>query len=326
MDVLLAMRTFRRVVERGSFSQAAVDLGQSTAAVSKQVRQLEKHLGSLLLLRTTRRMSLSESGQAYFSECCHLLEELDALERATQSGSSEPSGRLRVNAPLSFGLKVLSPILVAFMQRYPDLKVELTLDDRLLDVVSEGFDVSLRIRSHLPDSSLVARRLGEVAQVICAAPAYLKANGTPHSVEALREHSCLAYRLAEHPGSWQLQGPQGNSRLELPVRLAVDNSLMLSEMLLAGLGIGALPSFIAQPLLDSGQLMQLLPEQSMPRRSIYALYASHRHVSQKVRVFVDFLACALQALPPDTPASDASAGAVKNIVDTSMPGSQIRAY
>ncbi|MBM3103670.1 LysR family transcriptional regulator [Pseudomonas sp. V1] len=312
MDVLLAMRTFRRVVERGSFSQAAVDLGQSTAAVSKQVRQLEKHLGSLLLLRTTRRMSLSESGQAYFSECCHLLEELDALERATQSGSSEPSGRLRVNAPLSFGLKVLSPILVAFMQRYPDLKVELTLDDRLLDVVSEGFDVSLRIRSHLPDSSLVARRLGEVAQVICAAPAYLKANGTPHSVEALREHSCLAYRLAEHPGSWQLQGPQGNSRLELPVRLAVDNSLMLSEMLLAGLGIGALPSFIAQPLLDNGQLLQLLPEQSMPRRSIYALYASHRHVSQKIRVFVDFLASALEALAPDTPAYNPSTGAVKH--------------
>lgn len=295
MDVLVAMRTFRRVVERGSFSLAAIDLGQSTAAVSKQVRQLEERLGSLLLLRTTRRMSLSEAGEVYFSECCHLLDELDALERATQAGASEPSGRLRVNAPLSFGLKVLSPLLVVFMQRYPQLKVELTLDDRLLDVVSEGFDVSLRIRSHLPDSSLVARRLGEVEQVICAAPAYLQANGTPQRIDELHEHSCLAYRLAEHPGSWHLLGPQGSSRLELPVRFAVDNSLMLSDMLLAGLGIGALPSFIAQPLLDSGQLLQLLPEQSMPRRSIYALYASHRHVSQKVRVFVDFLAGELEA-------------------------------
>lgn len=295
MDVLVAMRTFRRVVERDSFSLAAVDLGQSTAAVSKQVRQLEERLGSLLLLRTTRRMSLSEAGQAYFNECCHLLDELDALERATQVGASEPSGRLRVNAPLSFGLKVLSPILVAFMQRYPELKVELTLDDRLLDVVGEGFDVSLRIRSHLPDSSLIARRLGEVEQVICASPAYLHANGTPQNVDDLREHSCLAYRLAEHPGSWHLQGPQGNTRLELPVRMAVDNSLMLGDLLQAGMGIGALPSFIAQPLLDSGQLVQVLPEQSMPRRSIYALYTSHRHVSQKVRVFVDFLAGALDA-------------------------------
>ncbi|MBV6288933.1 LysR family transcriptional regulator [Pseudomonas aegrilactucae] len=297
MDVLVAMRTFRRVVERDSFSLAAVDLGQSTAAVSKQVRQLEQRLGSLLLVRTTRRMSLSQAGQAYYSECCHLLDELDALERATQVGAREPTGRLRVNAPLSFGLKVLSPILVAFMQRYPQLKVELTLDDRLLDVVSEGFDVSLRIRSHLPDSSLVARRLGQVEQVICASAAYLQANGTPQSVEDLRQHNCLAYRLAEHPGSWHLQGPQGSSRLELPVRFAVDNSLMLSDMLQAGLGIGALPSFIAQPLLDSGQLLQVLPEQSMPRRSIYALYASHRHVSQKVRVFVDFLATAIEALP-----------------------------
>ncbi|MCP1446559.1 DNA-binding transcriptional LysR family regulator [Pseudomonas sp. GGS8] len=307
MDVWVAMRTFRRVVERDSFSLAALDLGQSTAAVSKQVRQLEERLGSLLLLRTTRRMSLSEAGRAYFNECCHLLDELEALERATQVGASEPSGRLRVNAPLSFGLKVLSPILVAFMQRYPELKVELTLDDRLLDVVSEGFDVSLRIRSHLPDSSLISRRLGEVEQVICAAPAYLLANGTPHSVDDLREHSCLAYRLAEHPGSWHLQGPQGSSRLELPVRLAVDNSLMLSDMLLAGLGIGALPSFIAKPLLDSGQLLQLLPGQSMPRRGIYALYSSHRHVSQKVRVFVDFLASALEALPLTSAAAGAMA-------------------
>lgn len=305
MDVWAAMRTFRRVVERDSFSLAAVDLGQSTAAVSKQVRQLEERLGSLLLLRTTRRMSLSEAGQAYFSECCHLLDELDALERATQVGASEPSGRLRVNAPLSFGLKVLSPILVAFMQRYPALKVELTLDDRLLDVISEGFDVSVRIRSRLPDSSLVARRLGEVQQMICASPAYLLAKGTPQSVDDLREHSCLAYRLAEYPGSWQLQGPQGSSRVELPVRLAVDNSLMLSDMLQAGLGIGALPSFIARPLFDSGQLVQVLPAQPMPVRSIYALYTSHRHMPQKVRVFVDFLAAALgtpslEEMPTDT--------------------------
>lgn len=161
MDVLAAMRTFRRVVERASFSLAANDLGQSTAAVSKQVRQLEEHLGSLLLLRTTRRMSLSDAGQAYFSECCHLLDELAALECATRAGTREPGGRLRVNAPLSFGLKVLSPILADFMRRYPQFRIDLTLDDRLLDVVSEGFDVSLRIRRQLSDSSLIARRLGK---------------------------------------------------------------------------------------------------------------------------------------------------------------------
>lgn len=294
MDLLAAMRTFRRVVERASFSQAAADLGQSTAAVSKQVRQLEERLGSLLILRTTRRMSLSETGQNYFNECCHLLDELDALEQATQAGAREPCGRLRVNAPLSFGLKVLSPILVGFMQRYPQLKVELTLNDRVLDMVDEGFDVSLRIRTSLVDSSLIARRLGDIEQIICAAPAYLDTHGTPATAEDLRRHACLAYRLAEHPGSWHLEGPQGSTRLDLPVRFAVDNSLMLSDMLLAGLGIGALPSFIALPLLQNGQLQRVLPEHSLSRRGIYALYASNRHLSQKIRVFIDFLAEALE--------------------------------
>lgn len=294
MDVLMAMRTFRRVVERASFSQAAGDLGQSTAAVSKQVRQLEERLGSLLILRTTRRMSLSEAGQSYFNECCHLLDELDALERATQAGSHEPGGRLRINAPLSFGLKVLSPILVAFMQRYPQLQVDLTLNDQVLDVVGEGFDVSLRIRRQLEDSTLIARHLGQVEQVICAAPAYLQAQGTPSAIADLHRHRCLAYRLAEHPGRWQLEGPEGQTRLELPVHFAVDNSLLLGDMLVAGLGIGALPGFVAQPLLDSGQLLRVLPEQRLPSRQIYALYPSQRHLSQKVRVFIDFLVQALQ--------------------------------
>ncbi|NQD94317.1 LysR family transcriptional regulator, partial [Pseudomonas sp. CrR25] len=147
MDLFSTMRTFRRVVELDSFGKAAEDLGQSTAAVSKQVRQLEARLGTLLLLRTTRRMSLSETGRAYYAECCRLLDELEALERTTVEGSEDVSGNLRINAPLSFSHKVLSPLLAQFMARYPRLSVELTLDDRLLDVVAEGFDVSLRIRA-----------------------------------------------------------------------------------------------------------------------------------------------------------------------------------
>jgi DNA-binding transcriptional LysR family regulator len=289
------MRVFRRVVERASFSKAAEDLRQSTAAISKQVRQLEERLGSLLLIRTTRRMSLSETGRAYFTECCRLLDELDALERSTATGGGEVAGRLRVNAPLSFGLKVLSPVLAQFMARYPQLAVELTLDDHLLDVVAEGFDVSLRIRATLADSTLIARRLGEVEQIICAAPGYLAARGTPLSIEDLRQHDLLAYRLADHPGSWRLDGPEGAVNIELPARFSVDNSLMLSDMLLAGVGIGALPSFVARPALERGELIQVLPQHELARRSIYALYPSSRHLQQKVRVFVDFLAAALRA-------------------------------
>ncbi|MFC5473928.1 LysR family transcriptional regulator [Paraherbaspirillum soli] len=294
MDLLAHMRVFRRVVERASFSKAAEDLRQSTAAISKQVRQLEERLGSLLIIRTTRRMSLSETGRAYFAECCRLLDELDALERSTATGGGEVAGRLRVNAPLSFGLKVLSPVLAQFMARYPQLTVELTLDDHLLDVVAEGFDVSLRIRATLVNSTLIARRLGEVEQIICAAPSYLAARGTPLCVEDLRQHDLLAYRLADHPGSWHLDGPEGAISIELPARFSVDNSLMLSDMLLAGVGIGALPSFVARPALERGELTQVLPEHKLARRSIFALYPSSRHLQQKVRVFVDFLAAALR--------------------------------
>ena len=301
MDLLGAMRTFRRVVELDSFSKAAADLGQSTAAVSKQVRQLEERLGALLLLRTTRRMSLSDAGRRYYAECCRLLDELEALERSTAQGAEEVSGSLRINAPLSFSHKVLSPLLARFMARYPRLNIELTLDDRLLDVVAEGFDVSLRIRAELVDSSLVARRLGETAQVLCASPAYLAQQGTPAQLEDLRQHACLAYRLADHPGQWQLLGPQGEVSIQLPARFSADNSLILCDLLLAGTGIGALPSFIAQPLLDSGQLQRVLPDYQFAKRSIYALYSSSRHVPRKVRAFVEFLAEALAACNQGSP-------------------------
>ena len=295
MDVLAHMRVFRKVVERDSFSKAAQDLHQSAAAISKQLRQLEERLGTVLLVRTTRRMSLSDGGRAYYVECCRLLDEIDALELATRGCAGKVAGRLRVNAPLSFGLKVLSPLLPDFMARYPDVKIEMTLDDRLRDVVGEGYDVSLRIRAALADSTLVARRLGEVEQMICAAPAYLASHGTPMQAQDLHGHDCLAYRLADSPGSWQLEGPEGAHSLVLPVRFSADRSLLLADMLVAGVGVGALPSFIAAPLWASGALVRVLPSHAMARRGVYALMPDGRHVQQKVRAFCDFLGEALQA-------------------------------
>ena len=295
MDVLAHMRVFRAVVERDSFSKAAQELNQSAAAISKQVRQLEARLGTVLLVRTTRRMSLSDGGRAYYLECCRLLDEIAALEVATRGCAGKVAGRLRVNAPLSFGLTVLSPLLPVFMQRYPDVRLEMTLDDRLRDVVGEGYDVSLRIRAALADSSLVARRLGEVEQMICAAPDYLARRGTPLRAPDLHGHDCLAYRLADSPGIWQLDGPEGASSVVLPVRFAADSSLLLADMLVAGMGVGALPSFIAAPLLASGALVRVLPAHGMARRGVYALTPDGRHVPQKVRAFCDFLAQQLQA-------------------------------
>ncbi|WP_043616906.1 LysR family transcriptional regulator [Ensifer sp. ZNC0028] len=290
MDLLAAMRSFRRVIELQSFNKAAEELGQSNASISKQVRQLEERLGAVLIVRTTRRMSLSENGRAYFSECCRLLDELDHLERTTSGEAGEINGRLRLNAPLSFGLTVLAPMLARFMALHPQLKVDMTLDDHVLDVVSEGFDVSIRVRATLTDSSLIARRLGDIGQVICAAPSYLADNGTPTTVGDLKSHHCLTYRLADQPGSWRLEGPDGAVMIDLPARFVADNSLMLSEMIQAGIGIGVLPSFIAKPLLAEGKLCQLLPGHRLAERGIYVVYPTNRLLLPKVKVFTEFLA------------------------------------
>lgn len=290
MDLLTAMRSFRRVVELQSFNKAADELGQSNASISKQIRQLEERLGTVLILRTTRRMSLSETGRGYFSECCRLLDELDNLERETSGEAGEINGRLRINAPLSFGLAVLAPMLARFMRLHPQLKVDMTLDDHVLDVVSEGFDVSIRVRATLTDSSLIAKRLGEVEQIICASPEYLSANGTPATVGDLTSHQCLSYRLADQPGNWVLEGSSGTLSIDLPARFAADNSLMLCEMIQSGIGIGALPSFIASPLLANGRLVRVLPQYGLAQRGIYAVYPTNRLLQPKVRAFTDFLA------------------------------------
>lgn len=295
MDHLGAIRSFRRVIERGSFSRAAEELGLSSAGLGKQIRWLEERLGTVLIQRTTRRMGLTETGQVYYDECCRLLDELDEMERGIASTSEQVTGRLRVNAPLSFGLVVLSPLLPRFMAAYPDLKIDLTLNDHLLDVVGTGFDISIRVRSDLADSSLIARKLATVDQVICAAPAYLAQKGTPQTLEELRSHDCLAYTLADSPGIWQLTGPEGDRSITVPARLSASNSIMLCDLIKAGMGIGALPSFIAKPQIEAGSLVPILTDHSFPQRHVHAVYPTSRHLQRRVRVFLDFLADNLDA-------------------------------
>ncbi|MEP9350284.1 LysR family transcriptional regulator [Xanthobacter sp. KR7-225] len=290
MDRFEAMRSFRRVVERGSFGKAADDLGLSPAGLSKQIRILEDHLGVILLNRTTRSMSLSDAGVIYYGECCRLLDEIDELEERLSSESANLRGRLRVNAPLSFALTMISPLIPKFLARFPDLKIELTLNDQLIDMIGAGFDLSIRIRAKLDDSSLVARRLIEIEQIICASPHYIAAHGMVTSFDDLYQHNCLAYSLADYPGHWRPNGPEGEMMIEIPARLSVNSSLLLRDMLVAGLGIGALPSFLAKPLLASGALVALLPQYKLPSRHVFAVYPSGRHLQPKVRAFIDLLA------------------------------------
>mgnify|MGYP002040605856 FL=1 len=193
MDTFNYMRAFRRIVELGSLAKAAEDLDVSSAGLSKQLRALEAHLGAVLIQRTTRKMSLTDTGAAYYAECCRLLDELDALEKSVKQQSRRVSGRLRVNAPVSFALSVLSPLLARFLHQYPELRLDLAMEDRLVDAVGQGFDVSIRLRAQLDDSSLIARRLASLTQMLCAAPSYLDRRGRPDSVQALRGHDLLSY-------------------------------------------------------------------------------------------------------------------------------------
>ena len=284
MDVLAHMRVFRAVVERDSFSKAALELNQSAAAISKQVRQLEERLGTLLLVRTTRRMSLSDGGRAYYLECCRLLDEIAALEVATRGCAGKVAGRLRVNAPLSFGLKVLSPLLPAFMARYPDVRPELTLDDRLRDVVGEGYDVSLRIRAALADSTLVARRLGDVEQMICAAPAYLARRGIPASIADLDGHDCIAYGRGDgSPMPWLFPGDNGGQveyRLASP-RMTVGDAEARTAAVLAGLGVAQLATWLVQEYLATGAIVAVLPALATPGLPLYLAWPLARQLTPK---------------------------------------------
>ncbi|MEE1921933.1 LysR family transcriptional regulator [Pseudomonas sp. 148P] len=280
MDTFTLMRSFRRIVELGGLGKAADDLNLSAAGLSKQLRALEAHLGTVLLQRTTRRMSLTATGQAYYERCCQLLDQLEALERSVHEESQQVSGKLRVNAPLSFALSTLAPLLAGFLREHPGVELDLVMEDRLVEAVSQGFDVSIRLAPALPDSSLIARQLASLRQVLCAAPAYLQRHGHPASLAELAGHAQLGYSLSQ-------QAPAGPAQ---DARVTVNNSLMLRELLIAGLGIGWLPSFLADPALADGRLRQVLPDHADAPRQVYAVYPTSRHLLPRVRAFVDYLA------------------------------------
>ena len=296
MDTFNYMRAFRRIVELGSLAKAAEDLDMSSAGLSKQLRALEAHLGAVLIQRTTRKMSLTDTGAAYYAECCRLLDELDTLEKSIKQQAGRVAGRLRVNAPVSFALSVLSPLLARFLRQYPELRLDLAMEDRLVDAVGLGFDVSIRLRAQLDDSSLIARRLASLTQVLCAAPSYLAQRGHPGSVDDLRGHDCLSYSLADSPGPVpDDDASHPADPFGVPTRVQANNSLMLRDLLEAGLGIGALPSFLAAPAIAEGRLARVLPDLPSAPRQVYAVYPTSRHLQPKVKAFVDFLAQHLPA-------------------------------
>jgi len=298
MDTFNVMRTFRRIVEIGGLAKAAEDLGISPAGLSKQLRALEAHLDTVLIQRTTRSMSLTETGRTYYAECCRLLDELETLERSVKQQSDRVTGKLRVNAPLSFALSVLSPLIADFLLKYPDLKLELVMEDRLVDAISHGFDVSIRLRAGLEDSTLIARRLATIEQKLCASTSYVRQYGEPTTLSDLKKHKMISYSLAHTQGVVLEDKLDGNAQNPNGVLFygeysEVNNSLMLRDLLIAGLGIGALPSFLADPAIEAGQLQRVLPSIVNEHRHIYAVYPTNRHLQPKVKAFVEYMAARL---------------------------------
>lgn len=295
MDKLSAMHTFRRIVELGSFNAAAVERDLSNAGVSKQLRELERYLGASLLTRTTRRLSLTEAGQAYYRRCLQILDDISEAEAAIAASQALPIGLLRVSAPMSFGLLHLSPLVPCFLRKYTQVTIDLDLNDRVVDLIDDGYDIAIRLRTNLPDSSLVAKKLGSVKRILCAAPAYLKAMGTPVCLNDLLQHHCLVYSLSEDVrGEWTFAAPNGGGLVTVKVQpiLSINNSLALRDALLAGIGLSLIPNFVVQPDLDAGRLIPILSDHGTVGHGIHAVYPSSRHVSPKVRAFVDFLSAA----------------------------------
>ena len=294
MDRLSVMKAFCRIVERGNFTRAAEDLGVSAALLSRDIKLLEQGLGCTLLTRTTRTMSLTEHGRLYYDEATRLLEQMAQMEDRVRAGAGTVAGRLKVNAPHSLGATALAPILPDFLARHPELNLTLVLDDRVVDMIEGGFDLSIRVRPDLPDSGLIARRIAPVRQALFAAPSYLEAHGTPETPGALTDHDTLEFLHSSAAGQWEVTGPEGMTPVTPHARHLIGSSLVLRDMLIAGMGIGSLPDFISDAPEAAGRLVRVLPAHELPPRQIYAVTASRLSADAKTAAFLDYLQDALR--------------------------------
>lgn len=279
---------YARVVEAGSFAEAARRLGTSRSVVSKAVAKLEKALDARLFNRTTRHLSLTEIGQVVAAHAGRVLEELDQLEQVIGSFNDEPRGILRVSASVAFGTLHVAPALADFLTAHPDLKMELTITDRLIDLAEDGYDMAIRVTAE-PPLPLVARKLAPVRRRVCGTPAYFAKHGLPLTPADLVRHNCLDYTRSGEQGLWRFNGPHGEIDVPVSGSLHVDDDEALSQAVLGGLGVALLPTFIVGEALQAGKLQAVLSEYIPIERYVYALYLPTRHLPAKVRAFIDFL-------------------------------------
>ena len=292
MDLLNAMDVFNRVARLESFSAAARDLGMSKTAVSRHVSDLENTLGVRLLNRTTRRMGLTEAGQAYVARSSAILTEIEELRNAVQNLHRQPSGLLRVTAAVTFGHCSLAPVIADFLAEYPEINVQLDLTNRFVDIVEEGFDLAIRV-GDLQDSSLISRSLVPVQRYTCASPAYIERWGEPAKPADLGSHACVIFLTHGTEAQWQFADAEGEHSVTVSGRLRVNSTEAAAQAVRDGVGIGLLPDYAVRRQMASGEVRRVLAGYDIKGGQVHALYPHRHHLSSKVRVFIDYLLAAL---------------------------------
>ncbi len=288
MGQLEDMAVFTRVVDAGGISRAAEQLGIAKSAVSRRLVELETRLGTRLLNRTTRSSSLTEAGLSYYQRCIKIIDDVAELNALAKDSSRRLEGSINLAAPLSFGLLHLAPAIDDFLKLHPELSINVNFSDRQVNLIEEGVDLAIRI-ADLKDSSLVARKLSVIKTQLCASPEYLKKHGCPESIEELKQHQLLHYNLS-NSSSWKLTDKQGEQHL-IPVKAKIEanNGDFLKDMAIAGHGIIMIPTFISWKAIADAELIPILTDYITPELNAYAVYPQTRYLSQRTRIFIDFL-------------------------------------
>ena len=301
MSEFAAIPVFVAVVENGGFSAASRALGVSKSAVSKRINQLENHLGVLLLHRTTRKLSLTEAGERYYEHAAQALSAAGKAEDAVTELQGEPQGKLKISSPMSFGRLHVAPLIPKLMQRYPKLQIDLVMDDRNIDLVADGIDVAIR-SGDMQDSTLIARKLAPLRQVLCASPAYIDRYGMPITPSELSKRNCILFSYSGDANEWTLNKSDKSEAVLVSGSYRVNNSEAILDALREGVGIGRLPTFVAGPDLKAGKLVRILASYHIPDHTFYAVFPERQYLPAKVRVFLDF---AIEYFGGDQPYWDA---------------------
>lgn len=298
MDMFDSLHAFRRVVEEGSFAAAGRSMNLSRSQVSKLVVALEDKLGAQLLLRTTRSVSPTPAGEAFYQRAESILNDLSEAITCLQDDQDEPQGTLRINAPTSFGTLFLGKAIADFMRRHPKINVRMYLSDRFLDPVENGFDMTIRITTPFENLALIHHKITQVEHVFCAAPQYLSENFTLSNLSELSSHSCLHYADNWQVDSVKVIGPDGSHSLKMDGRFSANNGELIRDAAIAGLGVAYLPTFIVGEDIKQGRLVRVLENYGSNPHDLYLIYAPHRHLSARIRLFVEFMYDEFGNTPP----------------------------